>query len=482
VSRLTVARLLFPALRWQAESGFAGEAATVETALELGVGGFCLFGGTQDAVRALTAMLRAESAHRLLIASDLERGAGQQFGGATALPPPAALGALDDLDVTRRAAALTAREALALGVNWIYAPVADVDVEPRNPIIGTRAFGADPAAVARHVAAWIEGCRTAGALSCAKHFPGHGRTVEDSHATLPVVLADATALEATDLVPFRAAIEAGTDSVMTAHVAFPALDPSARPATRSAAILQGLLRGRLGFEGLVATDALIMEGALEGGEARATVEAVAAGCDAALYPRDLRAVARALDAAAGRALTVARIDEALARLDAAAERAPAGGTGGVGGGGDATWAADVARRACVVVRGRPRCDSAVQLVTIDDDVGGPYPAPPRDAFPAALALAGARVHAVDHIDEAGPPVIVAVYADIRAWKGRPGLSPPARARLERTLAAAPDATVVLFGHPRLAVELSGGSVLAAWGGEPHMQTAAAARLTAHGEA
>ncbi|HEX7119251.1 MAG TPA: glycoside hydrolase family 3 N-terminal domain-containing protein [Longimicrobiales bacterium] len=476
-------RLLFPALRWDDAHGFDHEAETIDVALELGTGGFILFGGEAAAVAELTAMLRRRAGRPLLIGADLERGAGQQFRGATPLPPVAALGALDDLDVTRRAGELTAREAVALGVNWVYAPVADVDLEPRNPIVGTRAFGADAERAAAHVAAWIDGCRAGGALSCAKHFPGHGRTTTDSHVELPRVDAGRDALEV-DLVPFRAAIRAGVDSLMTAHVAYPALDPSGSAATLSPTILTGMLRDAFGFDGLVVTDALIMEGVLEAGhgEAKAAVRAVAAGCDALLYPRDIRGVAEAVAGEIGRDVPEPRAADAIRRIEAAAERAEPRGAGAWGRADDRAWALDIATRSLRPARGRPELPAReVRLVTVDDDVGGPYPPGPRDAFAAALRAAGVAV------DEAGVapserPTLVAVYADIRAWKGRPGISAGAREAVATALAGAGAGTVVLFGHPRLAAELPGNApVLAAWGGEPLMQEAAARWLAAGGD-
>ncbi|HEX2203770.1 MAG TPA: glycoside hydrolase family 3 N-terminal domain-containing protein, partial [Longimicrobium sp.] len=334
-----VARLLLPAVRWSATEGYDGYRATIERALELGVGGFILFGGPAEAVRTLTAELHARSRHPLLVASDLERGAGQQFRGATPLPPAAALGWLDDPEVTERAGELTAREARALGVNWIYAPVADVDLEPENPIIGVRAFGSDPARVAAQVAAWTRGCARGGALSCAKHFPGHGRTVGDSHIERPCVLASRAELAA-DLAPFRAAVEAGTDSMMTAHVCYPALDADGAPATLSPRILGDVLRGELGFGGLVVTDAIIMEGLTEGTtEAQAAVQAVAAGCDVLLYPEDLEGVVREVEAALedGR-LARERVDDALRRIAAAAGRVAGGPRGEIGAADDRRWA------------------------------------------------------------------------------------------------------------------------------------------------
>lgn len=475
---MRVGRLIFPALRWNAKTGFEHEEETISAGLELGVGGFILFGGTAEAVRALTAELQRRSPEPLLIGADLERGAGQQFEGATPLPPLAALGALDDLEATRWAGEVTAREARALGVAWIYAPVADLDIEPLNPIVGTRAFGAEPDRVAAHVEAWIEGCRAGGGLSCVKHFPGHGRTVSDSHVELPTVEASREALEA-DLAPFRAAAEIGVDSMMSAHVAYPALDASGTPATLSSEIIGTLLREEIGYDGLVVTDALIMEGVLEGGrgEARAAVEAVAAGCDVLLYPQDPRAVARAVEETVGKGLPETRIAEAIRRIDRATERVAARREGEWGGEEDRNRAAGLAIRALRPVRGHPVLrERAVDLVTVDDDLGGPYPPGPRDAFAAGLRDSGAEVHESDTLTAAlsGRQTVIALYADIRAWKGRPGISASAREAVARACAAGSEPVIVLFGHPRLATEVPDGApVLAAWGGEPLMQEAAA---------
>jgi beta-glucosidase-like glycosyl hydrolase len=469
--RLEVARLLLPAVRWSAENGFEGFRDTLERGLALGVGGFILFGGEADAVRRLTAELRERARYPLLIASDLERGAGQQFRGATPLPPAAAIGWLDDEAVAERAGELTAREARALGVNWIYAPVADVDLEPENPIIGVRAFGDRPDAVARQVAAWVRGCRRGGALSCAKHFPGHGRTVGDSHIERPTVAAPREVLDE-DLKPFRAAVDAGVDSMMTAHVVYSALDGD-DPATLSPRILGDVLRGEMGFDGVVVTDALVMDGLTEDTtEAAAAVRALAAGCDALLYPNDAEAVIRALESAvAGGRLPRARVEQALARVAAAAERVRGDASGEVGAEEDRRWALEIGVRSLRVCRGDPRLPGGpVRLVEIEDDAGGPYPPYPRDAFPAALRRAG-----VELADEGTP--LVALFSDIRAWKGRPGISAAAQARVREVTDAAPDATVLLFSHPRLAHEVpTARNLLAAWGGEGVMQEAVAAWL------
>lgn len=469
---LPVARVLLPALRWSAENGYEGFRETIERGLELGVGGFILFGGEVGAVRELTAELRRRARYPLLIASDLERGAGQQFRGATPLPPAAAIGSLGDPALSERAGELTAREARALGVNWIYAPDADVDLEPENPIIGVRSFGTDPRAVAEHVAAWVRGCRRGGALSSAKHFPGHGRTVGDSHIERPTVTADRAALEA-DLAPFRAAVDAGVDSVMTAHVSYPALDPSGLPATLSPAILNGLLRDGLGFGGLVVTDAIVMDGLVEDTtEAAAAVRALAAGCDVLLYPKEMESVAAAVRAAVDDgSLGRARIDDALRRIAAAAARVSPEAPAPVAADADRAWALEVAVRSLRVCRGEPKLPGGpVRLVVVEDDLGGPFPPYPRDAFPAALRRGGVE------LADGGTPV-VALFSDIRAWKGRPGISARARAELKAVTDAAPGATVVLFSHPRLASEIPDArNLLAAWGGEAIMQEAVAAWL------
>src|SRR6476661_2282439 len=209
---LPTARLVMPALRARPGSGFAHEAGAIAEALDLGVGGFIIFGGTVESVRRLTADLLRRAGRPLLIASDLERGAGQQVVGLTQFPPPLALASLGDASVVRWAGAVTAQEARAVGINWVFAPVSDLDVLPDNPIVQTRAFGDDPNRVASLVRTWIEGCQEAGALACAKHFPGHGRTSVDSHIALPIVPDPVATLRDSDLLPFAIAVESGVAS------------------------------------------------------------------------------------------------------------------------------------------------------------------------------------------------------------------------------------------------------------------------------
>jgi beta-glucosidase-like glycosyl hydrolase len=459
-------RLLFPAIRWDAERGYEAANGEIELALKTGVGGFLVFGGTADAVRGLCDDVRARSAHPLLIGADLERGAGQQFESATQLPPLAALGHFNSEGVTRSAGELTAREARALGINWIFAPVADVNFEPLNPIVGTRSFGSDPERVSQHVSAWIRGCHDGVALACAKHFPGHGRTTADSHEQTPVVDVDAESLER-DLQPFRAAIKAKVDSIMTAHVSYPALDTDGTIATLSPRILQGLLRERLEFDGLIATDALVMKGLLSNlpDEPTAAVRAVLAGCDALLYPGDLAAVAQALD----RAVPAERIAESIRRIDDAAHRVADTPATHWGSSMDRTWAIETAVSTIELVTGHAHLDPPVEIVTIDDDLGGPFPPPARSDFVRALCDLGIEA---TEVPQPTRGCLVAIYSDTRAFKGRFDLSEQTVRRAQEALAAGA-ALVVLFGQPRLAHALECRNLVCAWGGERIMQEAAA---------
>jgi beta-glucosidase-like glycosyl hydrolase len=473
-----VAQLLLPALRWDTTVGWEKERPLIEKGLQLGVGGFILFGGVEDAVRSLTKELRQRSRVPLLIGADLERGAGQQIAGATGLPPLAAIASLGDTDAVRRAARLTAREARTMGVNWDYAPVCDLDIEPTNPIIGTRSLGSNPRLVAKLASEWIDACQAEGVLACAKHFPGHGRTTVDSHMAMPVVGASRQDLLDNDLLPFRAAIEAGVASIMTAHVAFPALDPSGMPATLSREILRWLLRQQMKFEGLIVTDAFIMDGVLEGrSEGEAAIRALDAGCDVLLYPKDLAAVAHALEKAVENGtLDRERVQHSLRRRQKWAQWASPPNEYRRASAADVAWGSTLADRVIQVVRGAPpRVTSPVEVIVVDDDLGGPYPAPSRDPFFQALSLAGADVKRVEKVSgDARASVVVALFGDIRSWKGRPGYSPEARKAVDKVIDKAPEAVVMQFSHPRLVVELKKAKhVASAWGGETVMQQAAA---------
>ena len=261
----------------------------------------------------------------LLVSADFERGASMRVNDTTPFPHAMAFGAAGDPEEARFEGKVTAREARALGVQWVLFPVADVNNNPDNPVINIRSYGENPQAVAAMVRAFIEGAhsdRKNYVLTTVKHFPGHGDTADDTHLNLATIPADRERLDRLELVPFRAAIDAGVDSVMTAHVAVPALAPPDLPATLAPQILTGLLRNDLGFQGLVITDALEMGGIAKGySTGEAAVRALEAGADALLMPPDpdmaLKAVIGAVED--GR-LTRRRIQASVAKILEAKER------------------------------------------------------------------------------------------------------------------------------------------------------------------
>lgn len=253
----------------------------------------------------------------VLVATDQEHGILTRVGPpATQFPGSMALGAGRDSADARTAARVTGEELRALGINQNYAPVADVNVNPRNPVIGVRSFGEDPALVADMVAAQVRGFEQANVAATAKHFPGHGDTDVDSHTGLPVIDHTRAAWERIDAPPFRAAVDHGIESIMTAHIVIPSLDPSGDPATLSRPILTGMLRKELGFDGVVVTDALTMAGVRQVyGDERIPALALHAGVDMLLMPPDLGLAYRSVLGAVSRGeISEQRIDESVYRI------------------------------------------------------------------------------------------------------------------------------------------------------------------------
>ncbi|MFJ2895822.1 glycoside hydrolase family 3 protein [Streptomyces sp. NPDC087218] len=253
----------------------------------------------------------------LLVSTDQEHGIVCRVGEpATLMPGAMALGAGGSRSDTRRAGQIAGAELAAMGINQNYAPDADVNVNPANPVIGVRSFGSDPQSVAAMVAAQVKGYQSSGIASTAKHFPGHGDTSTDSHTGLPVINHTREQWAELDAPPFRAAIAAGIDSIMTAHIVVPALDPAEDPATLSHPILTGILREELGYDGVVVTDALGMEGVrTKYGDDRVPVLALKAGVDQLLNPPSLDVAWNAVLAAVKNGeLTEARLDESILRI------------------------------------------------------------------------------------------------------------------------------------------------------------------------
>ena len=320
--------------------GFAGFTAPawLADAFAAGMHAACVYGNNVESRAQLTSLgteLRSLSPVALL-AIDEEGGEVTRLSYREGSPHPGAavLGRVDDARYSAEIGARVARDILAAGFNLALGPVADVNSNPANPVIGTRSFGAAPALAARHVGAWVRGLETAGAVACPKHFPGHGDTEQDSHLELPTVAASRELLTERDLPPFEAAFAAGARAVMTSHIVLTALDPGL-PATFSPAILQGILRGELGFRGVIVSDALDMQGASGGiGIPEAALRALAAGCDllclgVATAPGELTEIVSHINrAAADGRLNPARITEAAGRVRAlAAAAAPAAAQG-----------------------------------------------------------------------------------------------------------------------------------------------------------
>jgi beta-N-acetylhexosaminidase len=255
----------------------------------------------------------------MLVGGDLERGASMRLNNTTVFPHAMAFAAANDLEGARYEGRITAREARAIGLHWIFFPVADVNNNPDNPVINIRSYGEDPLQVAALVDAYIEGAHSekdAKVLTTVKHFPGHGDTATDSHMNLATITADRARLDSLEFVPFRSAIEHGVDSVMTAHIAVPALDGSDVPATLSPKIMTGILRDEFGFKGLIVTDALEMGGIAKGfGVGEASVKAVQAGADVLLMPPDVHAAIEAVIAAVNNGtISRARIQQSVMRI------------------------------------------------------------------------------------------------------------------------------------------------------------------------
>ncbi len=282
----------------------------------LHVGGLIVSVGSPLDIAAKLNRLQERSSLPLLIASDLEGGTSIRFNGGTPLPPNMGVAATGSDSAAYEMGRITALEGRAVGIHLAFAPVADINNNPDNPIINTRSFGEDPAAVGRLVAAEVRGLQDHGMLATAKHFPGHGDTGTDSHLALPVIASNWSRLDSVELVPFRSAIAAGVKVVMSAHIALPGIDRGElRPGTVARSILTGILRDSLAFDGLVVTDALDMGGITSAYGADASLRAFLAGADLLLQPADPAGAIAVMEAAVARGdITAERLDGSLRRV------------------------------------------------------------------------------------------------------------------------------------------------------------------------
>ncbi|MEU9375223.1 glycoside hydrolase family 3 protein [Streptomyces sp. NPDC048255] len=445
------------------QPGFEGTTAPAWLLRRVGEGltAVGLFGrniASPEQLAALTMQLRAER-DDVLVAIDEEGGdvTRLEVRGGSSFPGNLALGAVDDTALTREVARELGRRLAECGVNLNWAPSADVNSNPDNPVIGVRSFGADTHLAARHTAAYVEGLQAAGVAACTKHFPGHGDTNVDSHHALPRIDVDLDTLQARELVPFKAAIEAGTKAVMSAHILVPALDPT-RPATLSPQILTGLLRKELGYEGLIVTDGMEMN-AIAGtyGIERGSVLAVAAGADAICVGgglADEATVLRLRDALVAAvhegALPEERLADAAARVRALAEwtrrvrpDAPPEGSGASGIG------LTAARRA-LVITGRASRIEAPYVATFapvaNFAVGDETPWGVAGELAALVPGTASGVYpegasAGEVLAAAGDRTVVAVVRDAHRhpWMAE---------AVDALVAARPDTVVVEMGLPR----------------------------------
>jgi len=487
------------------------------------VGGFIWFVSNVYETAALNERLQAESRVPLLISADLESGIGMRFADTTFWPWAMAVAATGDPSLAEAEGRMAAREARAVGVNHILAPVVDVNIDPDNPVINTRSFGEDPAEVSRFGTAFIRGVQSEHVLACAKHFPGHGDTHIDSHRSLPVLDVPRERLERVELVPFRAAIAAGVGSIMPGHLSVPALDPTpvpvrtgvtqnpygasaaevtqngTLPATVSKRMLDGLLRRELGFRGLVITDAFDMGGLTEHFDAgEAAVRAIEAGEDQILMSPDVDAAIAAIKAAvkSGR-LTEARIDESVRRiLEAKTFVAGAPAPPGeifrtVDAQEHRDLAATIARRAITLVREEPgalplKKEAKVALVVVSEFPETVDPLPDftaelhrrlKSAPEVIVVDARTHEHELPQILEGIEKTDVVVLAlAVRARSGAGQIAVPETARKLVAQIRKP-VVAVSFGTPYLLREIpTAGTYLCAYGVQPVMQVAAAHAL------
>ena len=462
---------------------------------DLRAGGVIWFQSTTRETARVNAELQSLAKTPLLVSADLEAGPGMRFTDATFWPPAMAVAAAGDPELAFEQGRATASEALAIGVQHILAPVADVNVDPANPVINIRSYGEDAHEVARYVAAFVRGVQSEGALATAKHFPGHGDTHVDSHRALPVLAVGRERLERVELVPFRAAIDAGVASVMIGHLALPALDAALAPvrasfenvygtatdevtrggtlpATLSRRVIEDLLRRDLGFRGLVVTDSFDMGGlAAHFDPGEAAVRAIEAGNDQVLYSADTdAAIAAVHESVRSGRIPLARIDQSVERILAAKRAVASAAPREVPRNDDI--ARDIARRSITLVRDErgllPLRARNLTTVVVSDR---PEPNPLGDAV---RALGAERVFALDATSadlDLECDLLVLLLA-LRPISGAGRIAVPAAARrlAERH---ARTTVAVSFGSPYVARELASVSTfVCAWGIQPLLQRAA----------
>jgi beta-N-acetylhexosaminidase len=480
------------------------------------VGGFTISVGSPIEVAAKLNALQSMSKIPLLFGADLEAGAGFRarggyfvpnaidLGGAIVFPPEMAIGATHDTTLAYEAGRLTALEGRALGIHIAYAPVLDVNNNPANPVINTRSYGEDPQLAARMGVAFIHGVQDHGMIATGKHFPGHGDTGTNSHLALPIVTVSRSRLDTVELVPFKAAVNGGVGAIMSFHGAMPALDSSGVPGTLSSKVLTGLLRGEMGFRGIIISDAMDMRGVLDQfGAAESVKRAVAAGIDVLIQPLDIPQTIDAVVAgvAEGR-YTEARLDSSVRRVLEAKRKLGLAQSKlvdlnalrfAVGDSSNVQIARMVAEKSITLVKDSlkqiPLAVPAAKVLSITLARRADLPA--GNAFNAELrtGLPNLRTEFVGTEDatlnyprliaaaDSSDVTIVSSYVG-QSWDALTASAPQAFTDFVQTLARrGRKPIVVAFGNPYLLQQLPWvGTYLVAWGGFPVSQTAAARAL------
>lgn len=463
--RLLLAQSIFPRLNCSQYLTSADYRDSIQhLAVALAVGGFVLFDGDVECVERVTTELQQLVGGSLLFAADCEDGVTMRFAGGTEFPSMMALGSSEDVAATYSVARSIAREMRSLGIFWNFAPVADVNTNPDNPIINIRSFGSTPERVADHVHAYIRGMQDGGVVATAKHFPGHGDTAVDSHLAIPVVNADRKRLDAVELFPFREAIRQGVKSVMVSHVALPAIDEDLRPATLSSAIVTGLLRNEMGFEGVVVTDAMDMHAiANEYTSGVAAVTAYHAGCDVIEIPADpIEAFNALVHQAETKKIKTRRLKDTAGRIASLKKWTTSFGDETLPSAsvrrGHEVIAMEAARRA-IQVTGRMRTlIPPLMVLAVTDTEENPKPSEWFNYFSAWYPGEASgvivtpelsdedRVQILAGIDRAGS-VLLALFVKPRGFSGNVGLSEDQLLVVEHGLAR--PVIVANFGNPYL---------------------------------
>lgn len=460
----------------------------IKRLVERGIGGFILFGGKYKDVKKALKELQRISDTPLFIASDLEQGLGQQIEGGTLFPSALAIGSAidtenkDDIKLLKEAIQIMSQEAIEVGINVILAPVLDINTNPENPIICTRAFSDNPGKVTWFGREFIEGIQSLGLIACAKHFPGHGDTERDSHLELPVIKKPIDTLRRIELRPFAVAIKAGVQMIMAGHLRVDAIDPDS-PASLSYKVINGFLRKDLGFKRIVITDAINM-GALKEryNEDEACFLALKAGVDIILHPENPESVIESL-LSKWEEIEL-QVEGSLKRISKAKERFSI--VKGIEGLKSTIHlktknkvAETLSKKAIKIIKGIPEFSEISILLILDDDNSGA-----GNTFTNTLKtkysfieviyidsdnLSSERLRVIKNVN--GKPLIVGIFSKVSAWKGRSGINQGFYQFLKDSLKESYTSTVISFGSPHILDKIEADNLIAAYWGSDYAQRA-----------